>query len=60
MECVKCGSQSNLEMYPLRWGPDDDAIGFVFICSQCQGTGDVKIKWILEDDTEEGQSQETH
>lgn len=52
MECIKCGSKSGLEMYPLRWNPHDDAVGFVFICAACNEE-DLRIKWSLEDDSEE-------
>ena len=50
MECIKCGSAANLNMYPLRWNAEGNAIGFVLVCDSCQDEGDLKITWRLGDD----------
>ena len=50
MECIKCGSATNLDMYPLRWEGDGNAIGFVFICDSCQNDENLRITWSIDDD----------
>ena len=50
MECIKCGSGTNLSMYPLRWDEDDSAVGFIFLCDECQDNGDLRISWSIEND----------
>lgn len=58
MECIKCGSKSGLEMYPIRWEGDGDAVGFVFVCAACD-KNDLGIRWSFDDGREEGSDQET-
>ena len=56
MECIKCGSQNHLGMYPLDWEEDGNTIGFIFVCDKCQDNEDLRISWSIEDgeaDTEE-------
>ena len=45
----KCGSGANLNMYPLRWDGEGNAIGFIFVCDDCQNSGDLRISWSIED-----------
>ena len=50
MECIKCGAAKNLNMYPLKWEGDGNAIGFVFVCDSCQDDEDLRISWSIGND----------
>ena len=52
MECIKCGSGTNLNMYPLRWDGEGNAIGFVFVCTECQDNEDLRIRWSIDDEAD--------
>ena len=58
MECIKCGSGADLNMYPLRWDGEGNAIGFVFICDKCQNDGDLKIRWSIDDESDSEEETE--
>ena len=55
MECIRCGSGASLNMYPLRGGGEGNAVGFVFICDECQSDENLMIRWSIygEPDSEE-------
>jgi hypothetical protein len=63
MKCFNCGSNNDLRMHLLKQDHEEveDAIGFVFVCLKCYRKNKYfDLHWEIRNDTEEGQSQETH